>query len=97
MDGERGYFDPYQPGHHWLIPQKGWGKNIPAWIKNQPWNIKVMKNSVVHNRVHGLFGEPQYSLPQRFWYGTPGWFKAATGGLLGSGAMEAREALKDDR
>lgn len=90
---EAGYFPrPGQVGHHVFIPQGGWGKAVPDVIKNQHWNIKVIKDATTHNRVHGLFGERRYSLPMRFWHGTPRWFKAVTGGLLGKSVMDAREA-----
>lgn len=62
--------------HHWLIQRGGfWGKHLPDWIKNQPWNLMPMPQAR-HIRVHGWGGL------RRFWYGTPHWAKA-TLGLLG--------------
>lgn len=37
--GKQKFLKPKQHGHHWAIPQNGWGKDVPDFIKNQPWNI----------------------------------------------------------
>ncbi len=96
--GKKGYFEAGQPGHHWAIPQKGWGEAVPDWIKNQPWNIKPMPSAEVHGLVHGPYRkQPRYNLAQRLWYGTPRWAKA--GGLLAMGdpVAAAWEASKQDQ
>jgi hypothetical protein len=87
---KNGYFlEPGQVGHHWLIPQGGWGKNVPTWLKNQPWNIKVLPNQARHISVHGQ-GKNKYNALQQFWYGTPARAKAAVISTGGHGA-EAEE------
>jgi len=70
--------------HHALIPNNGWGRRIPDWFKNQPWNMKVFPNQQMHfNAGHGWWhlDSPPYSRLGQFWYGTPDWTKA----ILGSG------------
>ena len=80
---ERGMIKPGQHGHHWLIPQNGWGKAVPNAIKNHPLNIKPMPDYATHMQIHGLFGFPKYSLPKRLYYGTPTWAKVAVGETVG--------------
>ena len=90
--GRTGQLAPGQHGHHALIPQNGWGKSAPDWIKNQPANIKGMESPAVHGRIHGPYkGEPQYSYLSRYWLGTPGWWKASNasaGGRVAQGAID---------
>lgn len=62
-----------QEMHHWLIPQNQWGKAIPNWIKNQPWNLMKMPDSTFHNALHG-FGK--LNSFEKFYFGMPSWFKA---------------------
>jgi hypothetical protein len=63
---------PKQHGHHWAIPQNGWGKNVPDRIKNQPWNIKPMPSAEVHGRLTNSYeGKPQFNAVERYVYGTP--------------------------
>lgn len=82
--GEKGMLAPRQHGHHWLIPQAGWGKAVPDAIKNHPLNINGMPSAEVHGRVHGRYkGKPRYNPAQRYWYGTPDWSKVATGAAVG--------------
>ncbi|WP_340646007.1 hypothetical protein [Phenylobacterium sp.] len=91
--GEQKFLKPGQHGHHWAIPQnEGWGKAVPDFIKNQPWNIKPMPSPQVHGRIHGRYGgQPQFKPAQRYWYGTPAWSKWATGSAVGHPAMGAAE------
>jgi len=78
------HLKPGQPAHHWAIPQNGWGKLVPDWIKNQPWNIKPMPNEVVHGRIHGPWpGLPQFDWLERLHYGVPTWPKLLTGSSAG--------------
>ena len=85
------------PIHHWAIPQNGWGKNIPTWIKNQPWNLlpvvppkgSPFSPQQFHNLIEGktlrsgpLAGQTMDAL-DRFVYGVPGWAKNAAGNLIG--------------
>ena len=91
------YFEKGEHGHHAFIPQNGWGKNVADEIKNQPWNIKVLKPEV-HGRIHGRYrGMPQFNVLQRWIHGTPKWSKAAMGGLFGKSVMDAREANGEDQ
>lgn len=82
--GDQGYLEPGQHGHHWAIPQNRWGKDVPDWIKNQPWNIKAMPSREVHGRIDHRVGDlPRFSPAQQYWYGTPAWSKAATASAVG--------------
>ena len=72
--------------HHALIPNREWGKWVPEIIKNQPWNLKAMETPLDHIRIHGRsrkFDLPRFNRLQRYWYGTPRWWKAANGSLAG--------------
>jgi hypothetical protein len=62
------------PVHHWAIPQNGWGKVVPNWIKNQPWNLMPMESPEFHRAVHGV-GTHAFNALERIWYGTPAWSK----------------------
>jgi hypothetical protein len=63
-----------QEMHHWLIPQRRWGKGIPNVVKNQPYNLLAMRSAAFHAAVEGRGGEP-FSLLERLWHGSPSWFK----------------------
>jgi hypothetical protein len=89
--GEKGHLKEGQHGHHGLIPQNGWGKAVPNKIKNQPWNIKPMPDAATHMKIHGLFGHPKFNPLERYWHGTPGWWKKANGSVAGH-AVTAEEA-----
>ena len=76
-------------GHHAYIPQGGWGKRVPGFIKNQPWNIKPL-DPITHRRVHSRARVdgvwlPRFNRLERFWYGTTPFAK----GLLGSALLDA--------
>lgn len=76
----------HQPVHHALIPNGGWGKFVPEAIKNQPWNLKALESSLEHIRIHGRsrkFDLPQFNAIERYWRGTPGWWKAANASVVG--------------
>ena len=97
LGGERGMLAPKQHGHHWAIPQKGWGKNVPDKIKNQPWNIKPMPSAEVHGRLTNAYkGKPQFNAVERYMYGTPTWSKVGTGAAVGHSAA-AGKAQVDQR
>ena len=82
--GKKGLLDPGQHGHHWLIPNNDWGKEIPDWIKNHPLNIKGMPDAATHGRIHGRYGGmPQFNLLEQFWHGTPTWSKVAAADAVG--------------
>ena len=93
--GKKGLLEARQPGHHWLIPQNGWGKAVPDAIKNQPFNIKGMPSAEVHGRVHGRYaGKSQFNAAKQFWQGTPRYGKAAAAGGLGWLAGPTEPALR---
>lgn len=85
--GNKGYLQPKQHGHHWLIPNKeGFGKHVPDWLKNQPWNIKAMPldKPQIHGRMHGSYkGQGEFNALEKAWYGTPAWAKATAVGAIG--------------
>lgn len=90
--GQNGYLEKGQDGHHWLIPQNGWGEGIPTAIKNQPWNIKPMPNSEEGKALHGritnaytLKGvrKERFNALDRYIVGTPTWWKAVNVGAVG--------------
>lgn len=73
--------DGYQV-HHWAVPQKGWGKNIPNIIKNNPLNYNPMPKQT-HQLTH--FNLPSQKLdrygPLRcYMVATPTWAKVGTAG-----------------
>jgi len=99
--GESGFLGKGQHGHHWAIPRGGsgrlfvrgflreqWGRYVPNVIKNRTWNIMPAPNLLWHHSVHGR-GPMAYSIFGRFWHGSPGWAKAATGAGLAYGVHEA--------
>lgn len=76
--GEHGFLAKGQPGHHWLFENRS---SAPDWLKNQPPFIKGTADAVEHGRIHGPYTVdgvrlPQFNAAQRFWYGTPDWWKA---------------------
>ena len=90
--GEQGFLKKGEHGHHALIPNKGWGKNVPDAIKNQPFNIKGM-DAAEHGRIHGRYlGAPQFNALERYWRGTPRWWKASNA-WLGAAAADAASRL----
>lgn len=85
--GEKGFLNRNEPGHHWLIPLNEWGKQVPDFIKNQPWNIKGGLDAISHARIHGPYRVegvrlPQFGQVRRFWEGTPAYAKAWVAGLI---------------
>lgn len=78
-----GHIRKGEQGHHWLIPQNGWGKRVPEWVKNRAWNIKSLP-VVEHQRIHhGWKGAPRFDIARQYWYGTPAWAKADNLSALG--------------
>lgn len=99
---EKGYLKPFQDGHHWAIPQNGWGKRVPDRIKNQPWNIKAMPEGPVGKEIHGRLtnsykGKPEFNAVQKYIYGTPTWAKVGTGAAVGHPAAAAKSKLDSGR
>lgn len=84
--GKRGLAEKGQHAHHALIPNKGWGKTVPDAFKNQPWNYKATETPLHHVRIHSAsqkMGLPRFNPIERYWHGTPTWWKAANGSVLG--------------
>ncbi len=87
-----GFFKAGQEGHHWLIPQGGWGKAIPDAIKNQEWNINAL-DQAIHRRIHSRFqGQPRFNIFDRYWYGTPDPVKRVTASGVGHAADQTWNA-----
>jgi hypothetical protein len=84
--GEKGIASKGQHAHHALIPNKSWGKWIPDAIKNQPANVKPTEIPLIHTRIHSASrkaGLPRFNALERYWYGTPTWWKAANTSAAG--------------
>lgn len=99
--GDKGLLQPGEHGHHGIIPQNGWGKRVPDYIKNQPWNIKGL-DAVTHGRIHGRYTVdgvklPRFNAAERAWHGTPTWTKPATTGLAGGAARAPTLAIENRR
>lgn len=87
--GEKGFAAPRQPVHHWAVPQREWGKVVPDWIKNQPWNGRPMETELHHIRTHGRslkFDLPRFNPLERYLHATPRWWKAANASAAGHAA-----------
>ena len=94
--GEKGLAEKNQHVHHALIPNNGWGKSVPDAIKNQPWNVKATESPLHHIRIHSASrtkGLPRFSPVERYWHGTPSWWKAANGTVLGHVAQAIGDHL----
>ena len=84
-----------QHGHHWLIPQNTWGKDVPEWFKNQPFNIKPMPEGPAGAEMHGRLtnsykGKPRFNPVQRVIVGTPVEAKVAAGSAVGHTAAAGK-------
>jgi len=83
------------PVHHWLIEQNSEiGKNVPNWLKNQPWNLMPMESQAFHNAVHG-WGKDAFNSAERVWHGTPDWAKVMVLDYFGKGVNAARPGEGD--
>jgi hypothetical protein len=91
--GKAGLLDKYQHGHHWLIPQSGWGKAIPGQIKNMGWNIKAMESPAAHLKAHGH--NLKYGPLQQFFHAAPEGVKRTAG--VAAGHVVSREKAERDR
>jgi hypothetical protein len=92
---EIGVLQKGQHGHHWLIPQNGWGKKVPEWLKNQPLNIKPMPEGPAGAEMHGRLtnsykGKPRFNLVQRVIVGTPVEAKVVAGSAVGHTAAAGK-------
>jgi hypothetical protein len=85
---------PGQVFHHWLIPRNQWGKKVPEFIKNQPWNLLKYTDDtysgatarMLHNAVEAK-GTFRLTSSQRFVYGTPNWAKHLPSSAVGHGVL----------
>lgn len=94
---EKGILEKYQHGHHWLIPQNGWGKAVPDVIKNHPFNIKPMPSPEVHGRITGRYnGKPRFNAIERYVHGTPTWAKVGTGAAVVRPGAAMKTGLDDE-
>jgi hypothetical protein len=94
---EDGFIKAGEEGHHWAIPQNQWGKDIPEWIKNQPWNIKSL-DRVTHARLRNKIGGlPKFGALDQLRYGTPAWAKAGAGSAAGHSVSAIEASSEDDR
>jgi RHS repeat-associated protein len=67
--------------HHWFIERNSaFGKAVPDWIKNQPWNLNPMPSNAWHSFLHAI--DPV----SRTLLGAPGW---AQGTAVGTGVAIA--------
>ena len=92
--GKKGLAAKGQHAHHALIPNGGWGKSVPDAIKNQPWNIKATESPLHHTRIHSASRKMElqrFSPIERYWHGTPTWWKAANASAVG----HATQAIGD--
>lgn len=93
---KEGYIPPGQQGHHWLIPQNGWGKQVPPGVKNSHWNI-LPREPDVHGRIHHrVRGQPRYNVAERYVHGTPTTAKVAMGAAAGHPTAAAKAQLERD-
>jgi RHS repeat-associated protein len=60
--------------HHWLIPRGTWGKKVPDYIKNQPWNLNKVPAKFHLQWIHGV--------PLGGYLGTPMWASEVFSGSL---------------
>jgi hypothetical protein len=94
--GKKGYAEAGQHVHHGVIPRGGWGKNVPDWFKNQPWNMKPLDPppgidmNTWHRMVEGK--EPGLTALGRWCEGTPDWLRYAEI----SGAGRVGNAMRGD-
>lgn len=93
--GKAGLAAKNQPVHHVFIPQKGWGKAIPAEIKNMGWNLKPMESAIAHQKAHG-YGLT-YGPLQQFFHATPEGFQRTLGVLGGHVLMQETEPKDEMR
>ena len=75
---------PGQQRHHWLFQQnQGWGRNVPNYIRNQPWNINPVSASFNNWMSRG-------NTNFRSLLGAPPWARGVVGGgVLASGGAVA--------
>lgn len=98
----QGYIPKGHEGHHWLIPQNGWGKNVPDAVKNAHWNIKPLPAEVhgrIHHRVKAPDGSymPRYGPAAQFWRGTPIAAKPAAAGAVGHPVTAAKAKVEEKK
>lgn len=94
---DNGFIKAGDEGHHWLIPQKQWGKEIPDWIKNQASNIQSL-DRVTHARLRNKIGDlPKFGPFDQLRYGTPTWAKVGAGSAVGHPISAVQATSSDHR
>lgn len=78
---KKGYAEFGQHVHHGLVPREAFNGTWWERVFNQPWNLKPLEprpgfsmdkwHKMVEGKVPGLYS------PERWWYGTPDWFRYA--------------------
>jgi len=91
------FADKGQVVHHFLFERnRGIGKHLPDWFKNQPFNLKAMPSAEIHDRLnYGAWGKPQLNPLERYWHGTPFWFKASNAGGASHGLLGGWRLYQD--
>jgi hypothetical protein len=92
-----GFADKGQVVHHaGLERNRGIGKYLPDWFKNQPFNLKPMPSAQIHDRMnHAAWGMPRLNFLERYHYGTPDWLKWAKSSAIGHGLLGDWRAHQD--
>lgn len=101
---KKGFKEAGEHAHHWLITQGGkgkltvtgilneqWGRFVPTWFKNQPWNLIPVPDAI-HTILHkkGL-----YPFIYKMYYGTPQWSKSFLLYFLGRDTIYQENKLKN--
>lgn len=84
-----------QEVHHWFWKRNGQksGTEFNWWAKNQMWNL-IPLDAPIHTSVHG-WGVNAFGPINKFWYGTPNWFKAGTFSTAGH-SIDIINSLSDE-
>jgi hypothetical protein len=85
--------------HHGIFERnRGIGKYLPDWFKNQPFNLKPMPSAQIHDRMdHAALGQPRLNFFQRWHYGMPDWAKWTLAGTAGDAVTHLPGLLGDWR
>lgn len=101
------YVKPNEPGHHAIIPQGGWGKDLGGlvknpkvgdFIRNQEYNITPLTNAQ-HKKVHKKWAKGGYDPLTKTFIGSPPWARGAMAGAAGDAAavLKARQDKRKKR
>lgn len=82
---------PGQQVHHWFIERNStFGKRIPEYIKNQPWNLNPMPSAKYHAELHHAMGPIKRTI-----VGSPSWARGVGLGTIGTGAGYGVDTVND--